>query len=178
MLTLIKRSQLEGCLTDGDNVICHVSAEVPDYEFTALSEIIKKYNELISEPAAGHSGMLKIKPGTYSEFQLLENERHLITFKDKGIAEYKRFKKLVDWHNYVSRETEQGRMVPMPAAVSDTVRRTGFGSNMTVLAHGLLVEIDGKPQWISAADYKTLVVECDKQEELARMNRLFGGTKL
>lgn len=177
MLTLIKRSQLEGCLTDGDNVICHVSAEVPDYEFKALKDIIETYNE-ITHPPAWRSGLLKIKPGVYSEYKLLENEHHLITFKDKGIAEYKRFKKLIDWHNYATRETEQGRMVNMSAAVGDTVRHTGFGSNMTVLAHGLLVEIDGKPQWLSAAEYKALVVECEKQEELARMNRLFGGTKL
>jgi len=53
MLTLIKRSQLEGCLTEDDNVVCHVSAEVPDYEFAALSEIIKKYNELMKNQAAG-----------------------------------------------------------------------------------------------------------------------------
>ncbi len=173
MLKLIKHSQLDAYITDGENVICNVGAELPDYELTALKDIIDRYNELTQNAAAGHGGMLDIKALMLDEYKLFQNGNHLITFKVKDVVADKRFRQIIDRYNYIAREIEQRRMIKMPAAVGDTVRHTGIGSNMTVLEHGLLVEINGEAVWINVAGYEAMRKECDRQEDSARMQRLF-----
>jgi len=120
--------------------------------------------------------MLDIKFGMRAT-TLLENGRTLCIIQEErgNVPGFKRFKQVVENYNIWDSGLSKGTMVKMPAAVGDTIRRTGIGSNMTVLEHGLLVEIDGKPQWLNVAECEALKIECDRQEESARMQRLFGG---